>query len=97
MSLVILATIGYREIPRNRMAHATTLATMGQQLSVTLGVAMAASLVELTHYLRGASGTELAAADFSPAFLVIAMLPLLSAYAFWRLPRNAALESAPAT
>jgi hypothetical protein len=93
MTLVILATIGYREIPRNRMAHATALATMGQQLSVTLGVATAASLVELTHYLRGAGAAGLVPADFRPAFLVIALLPVMSAWAFWRLPRESALEA----
>ena len=93
MSLVILATIGYGEIPRNRMAHATALATMGQQLSVTLGVAVAASLVEFTHYLRGAGDSPLVTADFTPAFLVVAALPLVSAYAFWRLPPKTALDA----
>jgi EmrB/QacA subfamily drug resistance transporter len=94
MSLVILATVGYREIPRDRMAHATALASMGQALSVTLGVAVAASLVELAHYLHGAGAAGLAAADFAPAFRAIAVLPLVSAFAFWRLPKTAALGSA---
>jgi EmrB/QacA subfamily drug resistance transporter len=96
MSLVTLATIGYREIPRRRMAHATALATMAQQLSVTLGVAVAASLVELSHHLRSGGQGELAAGDFAAAFIVIALMPLLSAIAFWRLPKGAELEPAAA-
>jgi EmrB/QacA subfamily drug resistance transporter len=91
MSLVILATIGYAHIPRNRMGHATALATMAQQLSVTLGVVVAAALVELTHYLYGAAPGGPAAADFRPALLVIAAMPIISAVAFARLPRNVVL------
>jgi EmrB/QacA subfamily drug resistance transporter len=86
MTLVVLAATGFTEIPRNRMGHATALATMGQQLAVTLGVAVAAALVELTHYLRGGPEGQLAALDFRPAFLLIALMPVLSAIAFARLP-----------
>jgi hypothetical protein len=64
---------------------------MGQQLSVALGVAMAAALVEFTHYVRGAGDAALATADFTPAFILVALLPVLSAVAYWRLPREAAL------
>jgi hypothetical protein len=92
MTLVILATIGYSDIPRKRMGHATALATMGQQLSVTLGVTVAASLVELAHYLRAGAVGQLASGDFRPAFLVIALLPVISAFAFARLPRTAPPE-----
>jgi EmrB/QacA subfamily drug resistance transporter len=91
MTLVILATIGYIDIPRNRTGHATALATMAQQLSVALGVALMAALVELTHYLHGGMPGELASSDFRPALMLIAAMPLVSALAFARLPRKVVL------
>ncbi|MES3003026.1 MAG: MFS transporter [Pseudomonadota bacterium] len=95
LTLVTLATTGFTEIPRNRMGHATALSTMAQQVSVALGVTAAASLVELAHHLRS-SGGELAAGDFRPALLVVALLPFISAIAFARLPKASVLaEDAP--
>ncbi|MBG9390673.1 MFS transporter [Caenimonas aquaedulcis] len=91
MTLVVLATIGYNEIPRNRMGHATALGTMAQQVSVAFGVTLAASLVELAHYFHGGAPGVLAAADFRPALIAVAMLPFMSAIAFLRLPKNTAL------
>jgi Na+/melibiose symporter-like transporter len=91
MTLVILATIGYTEIPRNQMGHATALATMAQQLSVALGVAVAAAVVEFTHYLHGGLPNALATTDFRPALLVVAVMPIVSAVAFYRLPRQIVL------
>lgn len=95
MTLVTLATIGFVGIPRNRMGHATALATMTQQLSVTLGVTLAASLVELTHWLHGGPAGELSPQEFRPALLAIALLPALSAWAFARLPRDVVLAESP--
>jgi EmrB/QacA subfamily drug resistance transporter len=91
--LVILATIGYGEIPRKRMGHATALATMGQQLSVALGVALAASLLEAMHGLHAAGAAPLAIADFRIPLLVMAAIPLLSVLAFIRLTRGDALHA----
>jgi MFS family permease len=92
MTLVSLATIGYTGIPRKRMGHATALSTMAQQLSVALGVALSAALVELTHFLRGGLPVALSPADFRPALLFVAVMPLVSAFAFSRLPAHAELS-----
>lgn len=88
--LVILSTIGYGDIPRKRMGHATALATMAQQLSVAVGVALSASLMELAHHLRGGVPGQLAAPDFTLAIVALAVMPVLSVLAFARLPRGAA-------
>ncbi len=92
--LVILATIGYGDIPRKRMGHATALATMGQQLSVALGVAVAASLLEAMHGLHGLGAAPLAIADFRVPMLAMAAMPFLSVLAFVRLTRGGALHGA---
>jgi EmrB/QacA subfamily drug resistance transporter len=91
--LVILATIGYGEIPRKRMGHATALATMGQQFSVALGVALAASLLEAMHALHSQGAAPLAIADFRVPLLAMAAMPFLSVLAFVRLTRGDALET----
>jgi EmrB/QacA subfamily drug resistance transporter len=88
LTLVTLLTVGYSDIPRKRMGHATALASMGQQLSITLGVVLAASLVELTHAFRGGLPGQLAALDFRVAFLAIALMPVISTLGFSRLPRD---------
>lgn len=93
--LVILATIGYSDIPRPRMGHATALATMAQQLGVALGVAVAALLLELSHHLRGGAAGQLDASDFRLTLLAMAASAALSAWAFKRLPREQPPASPP--
>ena len=88
LTLVTLLTVGYSDIPRNRTGHATALASMGQQLSITLGVVLSAALVELTHVVRGGLPGQLAAADFRVAFVAIALMPVISTIALSRLPRD---------
>jgi len=88
MAMVTLNTLGYSEIPRPRMSHATALASMAQQLSVSLGVVMGAALLTLTSLLRGGDAAHLQAGDFSPAFAVVGMMTLLSVLAFARLRKE---------
>lgn len=85
MAMVSLNTLGYTEIPGARMSHATAGGSMAQQLSLSLGVVMGATLLTLTSTLRGGSPEHLVAADFSPAFFVIGLMTLISVAAFWRL------------
>jgi MFS family permease len=85
MAMVSLNTLGYTEIPKPRMSHATTTSSMAQQLSLTLGVVMGASLVSLISLLHGGDPTHLQARDFSPAFLAVGTLTLISVAAFRRL------------
>jgi MFS family permease len=85
MAMVSLNTLGYTEIPKPRMSHATTTSSMAQQLSLTLGVVMGASLVSLMSLLHGGDPAHLQARDFSPAFLAVGTLTLISVAAFRRL------------
>ncbi len=83
-------TIAYADIDPRRMSRATALASVGQQLSISTGVAVGALLVELSLSWRGA--TELTPADFTPAFLVVAAISASPALLFWRLPADAGAE-----
>jgi len=83
-------TIAYAEIDERRMSRATALASVGQQLAISAGVAIGALMVDLSLGWRGAS--EFTAADFTPAFLIVAAISASSAFVFWRLPADAGAE-----
>lgn len=85
LCMVALGTLGFSEIPRQRMGHATALSSMVQQVSLSMGVVLGAALVTATSWLRGSGGGALQAADFSPAFVVIGLLCMLSLLSFRRL------------
>ncbi len=85
MCLVIMGTLGYSEIPKPQMSHATTLSAMIQQLTVSFGVVLGASLVTAVSWWHGGDGIRLQAQDFSPVFVVIGLLTLLSLVSFMKL------------
>ena len=91
--------LAYAEVPLERMSRATSLASVGQQVSLACGVAIGALTVETVLRFKGQAG--ITAADFPPAFLVVATIAGLSALLFAQLPANAgedmaARASAPA-
>jgi EmrB/QacA subfamily drug resistance transporter len=85
-------TIAYAEVENARVSRATALVSVGQQLAVAAGVAIGAITVELSLHVRGDG--VLQAADFPPAFLVVAGISALSVLIFWRLPHDAGAELA---
>ncbi|MGE0798242.1 MAG: MFS transporter [Lautropia sp.] len=85
MVMVSLQVLGYTEMPQDRMSHATTLATMLQQLSFGFGVVLGAGLVSAVALWRDGDPSHLTAFDFMPAFVVIGIGTLLSLAWFFRL------------
>ncbi len=85
-------TIAYADIEPARVSRATSLVSVGQQLSLSAGVAVGALAVELAVRFRDAG--PLAAADFRPAFLVVAAISALSVLIFAQLPPDAGAELA---
>jgi MFS family permease len=85
-------TIAYAEIEPRLMGRATALASVAQQLSLSMGVAIGALAVDLTLKLK--QQTEITAADFPPAFILVAVISALGAIAFWRMPHDAGAELA---
>lgn len=83
-------TIAYAEVEQSRVSRATALVSVGQQLSLSAGVALGALAVELTAAYRG-HGTLLAQ-DFQLAFLVVALVSALSLFVFARLSPDAGAE-----
>ena len=68
-----LNTIAYADVDNRRMSRATSLVAVGQQFSISVGVAIGALAVDLTLWARGQS-TITDAADFQPAFVAIAVI-----------------------
>ncbi len=85
-----LNTIAYADMDRANMSRATSMVAVGQQLSISIGVALGAALVDLTLRLRG--HTTITAADFQPAWIVIALIGASSSVLFWRMPVDAGAE-----
>ncbi|WP_454902970.1 MFS transporter [Variovorax gossypii] len=88
MAMVSLQTLGFSQIPKPRMSHAATLNSMAQQLSLSLGVTLGATLVTLAAWWNGSGADRLTAEDFSPAFGVVGAMTLLSLLSFTKLSKE---------
>ena len=85
-----LNTIAYAEMDQRYMSRATSLVAVSQQLSISVGVAIGAALVELALRLRGTG--VITAADFQPAWIVVSLISATSALLFWSMPPDAGAE-----
>jgi EmrB/QacA subfamily drug resistance transporter len=90
LQMTSINTLSYADVPPSMLSRATSLTSMAQQLSQTAGVATAALLLHIALTLRG--GTALAAADFYPVFVGVAMISLLSVPFFLRMSPDAGAE-----
>ena len=85
-----LNTIAYADMDRAQMSRATSLVAVSQQLSISVGVAIGAALVDLTLRWRGQG--VITAADFQPAWIVVSLISATSAFLFWNMPADAGAE-----
>ena len=82
--------IGFADVSQAQMSQATTLSSVAQQLSLSMGVAVAALVL---HHGRTGPGV-LAAGDFPLAFVVVAVISASSAWIYSRLSSDAGSELA---
>jgi EmrB/QacA subfamily drug resistance transporter len=90
-----LNAISYADVEPERMAKASSLSGMLQQLSLSFGVALGGYSLEIAGIVAGRPATELG--NFTIAFLVVGLVSAASAIYAWRLPRNAGAEMAGRT
>jgi len=76
LQFTALNAITFAEVPNDRLSPATSLASVAQQLSSSIGVAIAAILLEAAQGLHG--GGPLEVRDFAIAFVVLAAVSALS-------------------
>ncbi|MBR0556878.1 DHA2 family efflux MFS transporter permease subunit [Ciceribacter sp. L1K23] len=75
--------LAYAEIDDREASQATATSSVLQQISLALGVAAAAAILEASTHLKG---TALSLADFHTAFGVVAVLSLTAVLPFLALP-----------
>jgi EmrB/QacA subfamily drug resistance transporter len=85
-----LNAIGYAEISNREMSYATSLSSAIQQVSLSIGVAFGAFVLEMASTYDGTPG--ITAADFGPAFWAVAAISALSGFIFAGLSPNAGAE-----
>jgi EmrB/QacA subfamily drug resistance transporter len=90
LQFTALNTLAYAEVPPALISRANTLYSMLQQLSLSLGVAAGALLLNLTLHIRG--HMQLGPLDFWPAYIAIGILSLLSLPFFVNLPADSGAE-----
>ncbi len=82
--------IAYADVPPARMSQATSFVSAAQQVSLSLGVAVAALVLEMAR--GGGAETAIAVAHFTPAFLVVAAASVACVVVFAMLPGDAGAE-----
>ncbi|HKD67660.1 MAG TPA: DHA2 family efflux MFS transporter permease subunit [Candidatus Binataceae bacterium] len=92
LQFTCINALGYADVPSPLMSNASSLASMGQQLSISLGVAIAALALRVGMTLH--HSRVLTARDIVPAFLLTGGLGLLGSIVFLPLPHNAGAELA---
>ena len=76
-----LNTLGYADVPSDMMSRATSVSSVGQQLSMSFGVAIGATLLGL---LIGESGS-VTASEFRIVYPLVAILPTFASLFFMQL------------
>ena len=90
LEFTALNAIAYADVSTRDMSHATSLSSVAQQLSLSVGVALGAAVLETVSQTHGEAA--LVARDFWPAFLVVALVSGLSGFVFARLSPSAGAE-----
>lgn len=91
--------ITYADVAPAEVSSATSIASVAQQVSISLGVAIGAFVLEASEALNGHLNPQ--TSDFAVAFFVVGFLSMVSVVMMWRLPADAgaaiAGRSVPAT
>ena len=83
-----ISALAYSDVPRELMGSASTLVSTSNQVTNGGGVAVAAVLLNLIAYARGAGG-HVDVPDFQLAFVGVAILGTIATLIFSRLPADA--------
>jgi MFS family permease len=78
--------LAFADIEDRQASQATSMSSVMQQISLALGVAVAAAILETSTYF---SGMELRVVDFHIAFYVISVLTVIATIPFIRMDRHA--------
>jgi EmrB/QacA subfamily drug resistance transporter len=85
-----LQALSFAETTRENISQATSIASMTQRLSQSLGIAIGAYALELSSLAQGHE--SIVAADFPPAFIVVGAIAAVSLLFHRRLEHSAGAE-----
>ncbi len=92
LEFTAINALAYADINQEEMSRATSFASVGQQVSLSLGVALGALILQGARSFRGEPA--ISQADFALAFWIVAAISALSVLSFLRLPIGAGEEMA---
>ena len=90
LQFTALNALGYADVDQARMSRATSFASVAQQMSSAVGVAVAAASVESLQWAFG--DAQLVSRDMAASFGVVAVVTLSSVFIFARLKPDAGAE-----
>ncbi len=85
-----LSALTYAEVEKPQVGSATSIASVGQQISVSFGVALGAMVLEFSEHLRGHTAPQ--TEDFAAAFFFVGAVSMVTALLMLRLPASAGVE-----
>ncbi|SDC82749.1 drug resistance transporter, EmrB/QacA subfamily [Sphingomonas sp. YR710] len=87
LQLMGLNAVGYADLPQREFAAASTIASVSQQLSQSLGIAASVIVVQLLQRMIGVATLD--ATVIAPAFVAIAALSMTSLHWMRQVPADA--------
>jgi len=87
LQFTALNALSYADVERAEMSRATSFASAAQQVSLSMGVALAGFVLEFMRAERG--DAAIVREDFAAAFVVVALVSLASIAYFIVLPKSA--------
>ncbi len=90
LQFTALNALAYADIEQAGMSRASSLASVGQQLSQSIGIGFAAILLGMLRH--GHASHALRASDISPAFIIIGAISLFGLAFFLPLPHDVGAE-----
>ncbi|MEX3934713.1 MFS transporter [Paraburkholderia phymatum] len=82
-------TLSFADVPKPQMSGASTLSSTLTQMTMGMGVALGAIAMRLAAWLHGHDTRSVTAADFSVAFLLVAVVGLFAILDVFGLERDA--------
>jgi EmrB/QacA subfamily drug resistance transporter len=90
LQFTALNSMAFADVPSPQMSRASSLSAVFQQLAQSIGIGIAALLVHYTMVWRGSQLVD--AGNIAPAFIVVAILSLISLAFFIPLSKHAGAE-----
>jgi EmrB/QacA subfamily drug resistance transporter len=90
LQFTCMSALTYADLDTARMSNGTSIASVAQQISMSLGVAVGATVLHIATELSG--GSTPGPASFVPTLLLVGAIPMLAIFFFARLSPSAGAE-----